>query len=287
VTDARSFPALAPLVFEGSARSAGELDMARPLDDALGDRWGHFGLHTHDGSRHRLARDPMGVHKLFFAVDGDEVRSSPFLLELLDAGLPLDRISSVPSGHAVELDLDARPHGSRPLKAFSQLPFGPPDEDLDDEGLARAGAAIRERLETVMAALAGALADRTVYVTLSGGLDSTGIAALAKAVMPRLRAITFSVDDGDGVLSQDAQAAERVAEALGLPLTVACFTRDDVRTLIDDVLICGQDFRDFNVHCALVNAALGVAIAKHHEGDAPGAAGGPHRRHHERAHGRL
>jgi asparagine synthetase B (glutamine-hydrolysing) len=259
----RDFPALTPVVWEGEAPCAPSLHLDGPLAGAIGERWGHFGLHQHDGRRHRLARDPMGVHKLFFTVDGDEVSSSPFLLELLQAGHPLERISSVPSGHAVELDLDAK---QASLKAFTSLPYGDADDDLDQTQLVLAGAQIRARLEAVFRALAAALAGRTVYVTLSGGLDSTGIAALAKAALPGLRAITFSVDDG-GELSEDALAAEHVAQALGLPLTTARYSRPDICDLVDDVLIYGQDYRDFNVHCALVNAALGAAIAHEHQGD--------------------
>lgn len=257
MSGARSFPALTPLLFDGDAPCAPSLSMEGALTGCVGERWGHFGLHAQDGQRHRLARDPMGVHKLFYAVGDDAVRTSNFLIELLEAGFPLEQISSVPSGHAVELDVDA---GKASLKAHATLPYGAADDDLDDAGLEATGAEIRQRLDHVIAALARALDGRLVYVTLSGGLDSSGIAALARRALPGLRAITFSVDDGSGELSEDAQAAERVAEALGLPLTIARCSPDDVRALVDDVLIYGQDFRDFNVHCALVNAALGAAI---------------------------
>jgi hypothetical protein len=39
---------------------------------------------------------------------------------------------------------------------------------------------------------------------------------------------------------------------------------EDLLEAIDEVLLHGQDYRDFNVHCGLVNALLGAAIASRH-----------------------
>ena len=76
-SEVRSFPALAPLCFKGTESCAPSLLMEGALADCAGERWGHFGLHSHDGDRHRLARDVMGVHKLFFTVDDGGVDNRP------------------------------------------------------------------------------------------------------------------------------------------------------------------------------------------------------------------
>ncbi|MCZ7678222.1 MAG: hypothetical protein M5U28_05395 [Sandaracinaceae bacterium] len=69
---------------------------------------GHFALHRRRGSVHELVRDPLGAHKLFFALDGDEVRSASYLGALVREGLPACRVGSVPSGHVLRIDPSAR-----------------------------------------------------------------------------------------------------------------------------------------------------------------------------------
>jgi len=58
----------------------------------------------------------------------------------------------------------------------------------------------------------------------------------------------------------DLHAARSVAARLGLPLHELVVQPDSIPELLDDVLLFGQDFRDFNVHCGLVNAAIARAL---------------------------
>lgn len=100
-----------------------------------------------------------------------------------------------------------------------------------------------------------------VAVCLSGGLDSALIAAYARDAFEQVSAYTYSFDDGSGEPSDDLRAAEHIADHLDLPLTTVSAGRDDVLDAIDDALRHGQDWRDFNVHCAIVNVLLARAIA--------------------------
>ena len=58
-----------------------------------------------------------------------------------------------------------------------------------------------------------------------------------------------------------ADEAERLARDLGLPFLRATVTADELLDLLDLVLVEAVDWRDFNVHAALVNACLAQAIA--------------------------
>jgi asparagine synthetase B (glutamine-hydrolysing) len=119
-------------------------------------------------------------------------------------------------------------------------------------------------LDATFRALRPLLAGRPVYVTLSGGLDSTTVAALAKLHLGPFVGITFFVGGGGSAAPEagtDVHYARLVAEALGIPLELVELPADALPDLIDEVLVGGQDFRDFNVHCGLVNAALARAIA--------------------------
>ena len=61
-----------------------------------------------------------------------------------------------------------------------------------------------------------------------------------------------------------------MASHLGIEHIEVLADPDEVLALLDDVLVYGQDYRDFNVHCGLVNATIGKAIqAMHPEGPRP------------------
>jgi asparagine synthetase B (glutamine-hydrolysing) len=220
--------------------------------DAL---YGHFAVHHSTGKRHVLARDPMGVHKLFFALrDDGTIDSDPWLHALLQRA-PAQRVFSVPSNAMLEIDADA---GRISRLPYAELPFdAATTEDEAASGIADALALAFERIAARLDQ------DSHVYVTLSGGLDSSTIAAFAAEHLPRgrLTAVTLHVEDGRPIEEgTDLHAARTVAKQLGLPLSELIVDPSTIAELLDEALLYGQDFRDFNVHCALVNAAIARAL---------------------------
>lgn len=245
---------------------AAALSAADPRQAFAGLR-GQFALHLRDGDGghggrggHLLARDPLGVNKLFFALAEDgEVSSANYFIDLVRAGHAPRNIWSVPSGHLIRLEPARR---LLTLEKFSPLTFAD-DDPASEADLPRHAARIRARLDATFRALRPLLAGRPVYVTLSGGLDSTTIAALAKLHLGPFVGVTFFVGDGSAgpEAGTDVHYARLAAEALGIPLELVELPAGALPDLIDEVLVGGQDFRDFNVHCGLVNAALARAIA--------------------------
>lgn len=221
---------------------------------------GHYALHVETGDGHVLVRDPLGVNKLFFTVTDDgAVRSANFLHRLIDDGASLDRIWSVPSGHAVVIDPRTR---SYDLRRHHELPFDDGDgRDIGDDLVER----IRARLDQVFDGIAASAADRPVYVCLSGGMDSTGVAVLARRRIPGLTAVTFALAEGldrrDASTPDDLTTARRLSVDLDVRMLEVIVAGETVVETLDDVLRYGQDWRDFNVHCGLVNEALARAIA--------------------------
>lgn len=220
---------------------------------------GHYAVHRvgADG-RHEFLRDPLGVHKRFFACGADgQVHSSPLWHRLLAAGHAPEAVWSVPPGHRLVLD---PADGSLTAETVAALPIameGAPDDE--------APARIRTRLEAVFQAMAPALVGRPVYLALSGGLDSSVIALHAARHLPGATAVTFAMGEpGTAEASEDLETAGAVAAALGLPFHTVIEEVDGVLGRMEEALLHGQDFRDFNVHCALVNAALAAGIARHH-----------------------
>jgi asparagine synthetase B (glutamine-hydrolysing) len=249
---------IADLILRGDDRiAAGELDVTTPTEVFASLR-GHFGLHLQSarGDDHLLARDPLGVNKLFFAISGGQVDVSNYFIDLRHRGHRPGRIWSIPSGHIARISPSRR---TLVLEKYSRLSFTE-TEPVGAVNLAEHATRIRARLESTFRALAKGIAGRPLYVTMSGGLDSTGVAVLAREIIGDFVGVTFRVEGAPDDARDDLHYARTVAAALGVRLEVVHVPREGLLSVIDPVLLYGQDYRDFNVHCGLVNAALGVAM---------------------------
>jgi hypothetical protein len=255
-----------PLFIENFAWQDGrrfEFCAAPALETVLSDQpslSGQFAVHLEKDSKHLLARDPLGVNKLFFALStGGHVESSNYLIDLLRRGHRIDQIFSVPSGHAAIIDTTAK---TLALNRYSDLAFN--DRSDTDIDLVACVGQIQCALDATFRKIRQMSLGKRVYVTMSGGLDSTTIALLARDYLSDVHGVTFCVARGDRLSqeSEDVQFARRAAYDLGIPLTVVTIIPEDLLTLVDDVLMWGQDWRDFNVHCGLVNAAIAKTLTK-------------------------
>lgn len=204
----------------------------------------------------RLLRDPLGINKLFWARDenGDiAVAARPN--RLVQEGCSFGAIRAIPRGTVVDLkpsEPASSQHAIRP-SWFSHEPETKPETET-------IAADIRAGLDRYLVALASAHPSARPFVCLSGGLDSSGIAALAREHLSGVVAVSFDLERPGGRASEDRAAARRLARDLGLPLIEATSTVDGLAEKLDTVLVEGTDWRDFNVHAALVNAVLAEAI---------------------------
>lgn len=244
---------LAPDFAWDGTRLYGDLGPGGPVP--LGLRGAAASVRPGDAGRWRLLRDPLGLNKLFWSRDAAGavvVAANP--QRLVRAGHPFSAVRSLPRGCVVDLD----PAGAE--ASHSLVPegwFSPQDEAPQLEAIA---AALRSSVSGYLAAVAAAHPGTRAYVCLSGGLDSSGIAALAREHFGDLVAVSFDLQRPGRRASEDRLAAERLCRDLDLPLLTATATQDDLLAHLDTVLVEGIDWRDFNVHAALVNAVLAVAI---------------------------
>jgi len=223
--------------------------------DALSSVVGRFATAHRVGDRVRLARDTLGLNKLFFAVDPARgVLAANYLLDLVKAGVPFDTIYAVPAGATVEIDIRRRELTTRryhllPRKAGQGSDLGAILDTL--------GQQLRRHLELV----AATFPTGRVAICLSGGADSGLVAAHATDYFPDATAYTYTYRDANGPPSQDAENAERLATHLGFRFRLVQADADTVFDAVHNAIRFGQDWRDFNVHCAVVNAILAEAIA--------------------------
>src|SRR5688500_9410125 len=122
-----------------------------------------------------LTRDRLGLNKLFVAVhESGRVTAASYLIDLVRRKVPFDAIYSVPAGRVVELNHQGVVTGLSD--------FGPRSDRVWPDGVVIDDVArdIRRALDVWFCRLAEQFSDRKVCVCLSGGIDSSIIAAFAK-----------------------------------------------------------------------------------------------------------
>lgn len=193
-----------------------------------------------------LVRDRFGEKPLFYGVAGGQIVFGSEISAIRKhpsfKGVGLDRnaigqylalqflpgessgfegIRKIPPGHFLRF------HGGHvALHKYWQpsincQPSSPPDRADKLEYLL--SESVRERL----------VADVPVGIFLSGGLDSSLIAALAAQHQPDVRAFSIGMDDKS---HDESPYAEMVAKHLGLPHQITHFTNNDLEQACDKVL---------------------------------------------------
>jgi asparagine synthetase B (glutamine-hydrolysing) len=227
------------------SRAPGRLRGAVSCVDSVGEGW-------------RIIRDPLGINKLFWTREADgSIACAARPHRLIALGYTLDDVRSIPRGSVLDLAL-SRP---KPLERSIPLDGRPRPSRTAKPTLERSAAAIRRELDGYLAALAAVDRSAAAFICLSGGLDSAGIACLASEHFPNLTAVSFDLARSTREPSDDRRSAERLAADLGIPLLRVTVTEEKLLEPLDLVLFEGIDWRDFNVHAALVNAAIADAIA--------------------------
>ncbi len=230
---------------------------------------GAFACARGGGGRSLLVRDPLGINKLFWAADeAGNVLVAARPCRLIEAGCAFEDVYAVSAGAAIEIDWEGRGERVRLLRSAAW------QEPVVDSGnsVEVIATRIRSTLDRYCAALADAHPGAEVFVCLSGGLDSSGIAVLARTYFSQVTAVSFDLERGGAPPSADRSTAERLARDLGLPLLAVTVTENRLLEGLDVALAEGIDWRDFNVHAALVNVALARGIA---EAGTPGGPGRP------------
>lgn len=222
-------------------------------DEALHALRGEFALILWDGRRRRLlaARDRFGIKPLFYVrhegrlLIASEMKAlvaagvrprwdEAAMLEHLHLAMAADRtpfadIRQLPPGHL----LSAAPDGLA-LARYWDLDYPRPDELVPEEEfdahLARVAAALEEAVATRQAA------DVPVAAHLSGGIDSSSIAALARRRGPTT---TFTVRFDDAAYDESG-VARRTAGYLDAEHHEMPFHAGDFDRRLPETIRCGE-----------------------------------------------
>jgi asparagine synthase (glutamine-hydrolysing) len=192
------------------------------------------------------ARDPLGIKPLYWARSGDQTMFASELRAFPEQARPL--IEAFPPGHWWSRDEGL--HAFADLSAVGR-PFATEDQARE---------AIRDAL--VAAVDARMMADVDVGVLLSGGLDSSIVAAIAARDAARrgvrLRSFAVGVDG-----SPDLLAARTVAEALDLEHHERVYTADEAYEALDDAVRIIEHFDPALVRSAVPNHLVAELAARH------------------------
>ena len=202
-------------------------------------------------------RDPLGIGKLFYTrLDNGELLFSSQWPKLLPHGRP---VYAVPRGKQVRLSND----GERTLikqlapqtdmtRIFADAKFRTEDEfNSCTEGVLFK-TALSERLEAAFQVISALETDGfTVFIALSGGLDSS---IIARAAVKYLQApIACTLDLGR---SEDAEKSALITRAIGIKQIIFGTSETEILAAVDEAPLLCQDYRDFNVHCTALNILL-------------------------------
>ena len=232
-----------------------------PLDGYFRALDGVFAIVIVDAGRQQIivARDPYGVRPLYYGYTSDSA-SICFASEMKALAPICSTIHAFSPGHYQTIDYSS---GGKYLVhdsvAYHTIPFL--------KNPAYRGKGFDDALKAVRVALEGAVAkrmmtERPVAALLSGGVDSSLIAALVsralkKAGAPPLR--TFSIGMKG---SKDLEYARKVAEWIGSVHTEVIMTEDEFFAAVPDVIRAIESYDTTTVRASVPNWLIAKAVAE-------------------------
>lgn len=176
---------------------------------------GMFALAIWDGSNLCLARDPVGIKPLYYAIaDGTFYFASE-----IKALFPVTRegIREFPNGHWYRTDTGFHAYGE-----WRPLPWTGTDPEL----------AVREVRRLLDAAVESHLMSEVPLGTFcSGGLDSTLLTAIAAKRLDRFHTFSTGMEG-----APDLENAQRAADQLGTEHHIREFTEDEVLDRLPEII---------------------------------------------------
>jgi asparagine synthase (glutamine-hydrolysing) len=209
---------------------------------------GVFAIILIDSGRVIVGRDPYGVRPLYTGMGasrcfGSEIKSLTAVCDTIEAFLP---------GHYQVLEAGQ----SVTYEAYHTVPFLK-NPELDAE---RAMSAVRESL--TQAVQKRLMTDRPVAALLSGGLDSSLIAALLAKELDRCGAPPLETYSIGMKGSQDLYYARQVADWIGSKHTEIVMTAEEFFDAVPAVICDIESYDTTTVRASVANWLIGKRIAE-------------------------
>ena len=209
---------------------------------------GMFAFAITDGSSIYMARDPLGIKPLYYAIAKNTLHFASEIKALLDVSMA---VKEFPAGHWW--------HSEYGLTQFYQVekdsiftPASPATPSKDDLAVIREN--LKQAVEKRMIADPGV----PVGVSLSGGLDSSIVATLAKDVKNDLNTFVVGVSG-----SEDLRTSQEVADYLGTRHHVYEYSFDEMVEVLPKVIYHLESFDAALIRSAIPNYFLAKLASDH------------------------
>ena len=196
---------------------------------------GMFAFALHTPGKYLLARDPLGIKPLYWAQEGEKIYFASEIKALTELS---NDIREFPAGHYYHSDL-----GLHQYYFLGQgiIPVAETEHDAQLMIVNILREAVHKRL----------MADVPLGVSLSGGLDSTIVAALAREGLDELHTFAVGMEG-----SEDITASQLAAEAFGTIHHTLVYTEQDMLNALPDVIYHLESFDPALVRSAIPNYFL-------------------------------
>jgi asparagine synthase (glutamine-hydrolysing) len=202
---------------------------------------GEFALALVDGNRLLLARDRLGIRPLYYGFYQGEMCFASEIKALVDF---VEVVHEFPPGHFLTSDWGLYPY----------QPYFPEAVQLDGASMSAKQLAVH--LKT---AVRRALPERgEIGVWLSGGVDSSVIAALTRPFVDRLYTFSAGVEG-----APDLEYARMVAEHIGSEHHEMIYELKDMLDVIDEVVYNLESFDAPLVHSSISNYLVSRLASDH------------------------
>ena len=207
---------------------------------------GMFAFAICDDDHLFLARDPIGIKPLYYGhwVDSAGVPMMAFASEMKPLADWVEDLHEFPAGHYFESRVG--------FVSYYEVPTAPPAQRTVEDHVAL----VRRGLEDAVAS--HLMSDVPVGAFLSGGLDSSVIAAIARKHVDELH--TFSVGLAG---SRDIEAARRVAAHIGSVHHEYLMTPEEVREKLPEIVHALESFDQDLVRSAIPTYFCSRLAAEH------------------------
>lgn len=206
-----------------------------------------------DSQTYEGVRDPLGIGKLFYCCDEEE--SFHFSRRFTDLFKWETKIYSLPAGYKVRLSKEGIKRIrslAPPVKSNKSLNTTAFREGTKNRDVLEFRKEFDDRINLIFHSLAEKEREGwTIFVALSGGLDSTAIALKASTYLSSPVACTLDLGK-----SEDSEKSIKIASHIGIAHETFPASREEIINAMEEAPYSCQDFRDFNVHCAALNILL-------------------------------
>ena len=208
---------------------------------------GVFAFVIVDGDRMYLGRDPIGIRPLFVGHRTSESGKREWFAcsEMKGLQSVCDEVRPFEPGHWAEIDMAT---GEMVTHRFYDMAY--PESPEEDESVIME--TLREKL--IAAVDKRMMSDRPLGCLVSGGVDSSLVAALVARHYPEKGLHTFTV--GLDIGASDRGYARMVADYLGTNHHEVCLSRQEALALIDETIRVCESFDTTTIRASTMQLAV-------------------------------